>query len=74
MDGDPIFSDPFDHRMTPRRAPTNEYMRRLLDRIAVEGHLEVSDLSPEERATAHILNARGLIRLEGEHYVQVVMG
>lgn len=68
------FLDPFRRHNVTRRPLMNERVRDLLERVEAEGHLEAGALSPEDRATALILHTRGVIRLEGDRYVPVVLG
>lgn len=73
-----MIDDPFEEMCYRRlidvkRPYTSAVASDLHDRVLTEGHLPIADLTPEERAMAHVLAARGVLARSGDAYVAAVV-
>ena len=71
---DPFFDQSYRRVIPVKRPSTNTTEEYLLKRLDSHGYLSVAETSREERAMLHALAARGVVRLEGDRYVRMLLG
>lgn len=73
-----MIDDPFEDScyrwlIDVKRPYTSPVAADLHTRAVTEGRLPIAELTPEERAMAHVLAARGTLARSGDAYVAVVL-